>query len=334
MPRILSNVFLTARNAFIPVLIGTFSFLLIVQCGKGTDPADSDSPRPVSRSAYFRHDRSQNRLAYDYGWNILNSLEPDAILFTQGDNDTFPLWYLQEAAGVRRDVRVVNLSILNAPWYIKQLRDEGRTIPIELSDDFIDRRLTGGGMLSFPTLRWPPQAAEVTVSGITWEMPPTYLTGDGTYGILSAAHYMIVHIIDRVSWSRPIYFTSAVAPRHFIGLEPYLSYEGMVFRLTDTRSPSGTYRVDTGRLALNLSDRYRLGGITDPSVYRPPETARLLSIYFSAFLELMDGYHAEGNRTEARAAAQKARLFAQGDPYLLGLLDTAMRERGIAGTGE
>ncbi len=68
------------------------------------------------------HDRGKKTLAYDLGKNYLESCEKDAIVISFGDNDTYPLWYTQEVAGNRRDLRVMNYSLLGTDWYINQLR--------------------------------------------------------------------------------------------------------------------------------------------------------------------------------------------------------------------
>jgi hypothetical protein len=88
---------------------------------------------------YHTHDRPGNYLPWGSSYNILQTCEPNGIIFTNGDNDTFPLWYLQEVEGIRTDVTVANLSLLNTPWYIRQLRDsrpEGERF-INLTDEQI-----------------------------------------------------------------------------------------------------------------------------------------------------------------------------------------------------
>ena len=88
---------------------------------------------------YHSHDRTGNYLAFDYSYNLLQSCEPNAILFTNGDNDTFPLWFLQYVYNIRRDVRVVNLSLLNTSWYIYQLRDFEPKVSLMLDNSQIDQ---------------------------------------------------------------------------------------------------------------------------------------------------------------------------------------------------
>lgn len=81
-------------------------------------------PLQMVSQTWDDHDRSGRFAARDYAINYLNSLEPNAIVFCNGDNDTFPLWYAQEVEGVRPDVRIINLSYLNSDWYANQMRQQ------------------------------------------------------------------------------------------------------------------------------------------------------------------------------------------------------------------
>lgn len=114
-------------------------------------------PTIMAKENWNDHDRSHRFTSRDFAFNYLNSCAPNAILFTNGDNDTFPLWYDQEVENIRTDVRVVNLSLLNTDWYIDQLKRkayESDAVPFSMTFDqyvsgtrdyipFVDKKLSG-----------------------------------------------------------------------------------------------------------------------------------------------------------------------------------------------
>jgi len=93
-------------------------------------------PGLMAKENWDDHDRSHRYTAPAFAKNFLNSLRPNAIMFTNGDNDTFPLWYVQEVEDFRTDVRIVNLSYLTADWYIEQMKStyyDSEGLPISMT---------------------------------------------------------------------------------------------------------------------------------------------------------------------------------------------------------
>lgn len=96
------------------------------------------APALMASENWDDHDRSDRYLGLSFARNYLNSCEKNAILFTNGDNDTYPLWYAQNVEGIRTDVRIINLSLLSTDWYINALRRkvyDSEPLPISVTED-------------------------------------------------------------------------------------------------------------------------------------------------------------------------------------------------------
>jgi len=247
---------------------------------------------------YEVHDRTGDWVPRDYGYNILVSCEKDAVLFTNGDNDTFPLWYLQEVEGFRKDVRVVNLSLLNTDWYILQMKHEGKTIPIKYQDDFIENVLCGRDESSLRRRLWSSKGEEVQAAGITWTLPANTILNE-ELGILRTQDIMTVNIIDWINWSRPIYFAVTVAEENKAGLQNYLSMEGMVYRLVNTMGTPERPLLNVPVLDKNVFEKYQYRLLSNPEVYKPPNTLKLATNYFIGFAQLADRYTSMGEMENA-----------------------------------
>ena len=218
---------------------------------------------------WFEHDMSENYIPRDYAYNMLAGLEPDAILFTYGDNDTFPLWYIQYVEGYRPDVRVANLSLMNTSWYIRQLRDDEPTLPITYTDAEIDR------------LRPLPLKG----GGVAWKRDQA-----------------VNHIIQTTKWGRPIYFAATVAKEAW---EPYIDYlvmEGMVRKLIPHK---GTDQINPYMIARNFGEIFELRGVitedgeVDDSVYKNSDTRAMFQNFSIAVAQLAQHLAMEKKHEEA-----------------------------------
>ena len=255
------------------------------------------------------HDRAGNYVAYDYSYNILESCEQDAIVFTNGDNDTFPLWFLQEVYGIRKDVRVVCLSLLNTHWYIKQLRDLEPRVPINLSDRAIDRL--------YP-IPWKKQEMVIPVPDDVYEKKLEALKtrlGDSESGPLKkdviftleptfqvmgetglqVKDLMVLRILQAAEWRRPVYFALTVSNDNKLGLERYFRLDGLAFKVV----PYPREPIDPQKLMENLLEKYQYRSLSDPSVYLNVDVVKLLQNLRSVFLELARYYINKGQMEDA-----------------------------------
>ncbi len=213
-------------------------------------------PAFTLRAHFFQHDRSADFVCSEYAKNMLVGLDRDGIIFTNGDNDTFPLWYIQEVEKYRADVRVVNLSLLNTPWYIKQLRDNEPKVNIRWTD------------------------AELARLG-------PIKTKDGSW--ILVRDIGVQHILKYNSNKKPIYFAVTIPPNIYKPYREFLEMEGLAYRVVPRK---GQNMVNLAKLEENVWQNYSYLGLLDEdyqrdeSIYHPPFVHRLVQNYAAAFTQL------------------------------------------------
>ena len=273
-------------------------------------------PAMLGRSLWFTHDRRGNFVARDYAYNMLAPLPPNSFLFTNGDNDTFPLWYIQQVEGVRKDVRVVNMSLLNTDWYIKQLRDEEPKVPITFDDPDIDQNLATGALQI--TSRRSPAIESLLVdlasegAGMAEQGYVVDKAGQVLYtNVAMVRHIMKANQSGAAGWKKPAYFAVTV-PEH-AGLDPYFSLEGLVYRVNRDTLQDPVDELVT-RKALFETFRYRglfnEDGSWDPKVYKDENAATLSRNYAAAHLQLAFWYRRRGEIERSIAELERvSRMF-------------------------
>ncbi len=274
------------------------------------------SPLNVLAKNYHEQDRTGNYVAWDYSYNMLISAEQNGVIYTNGDNDTFPLWYLQEVENIRPDVRVVNLSLLNTPWYIKQLKHKDPKVPISLSDAQIEQLV---GAIPWPrkrTITLPgfsqetrnrelqefkqdfPNRVPDAPEKISFELAPKFARQ-----YLRVQDYMILNTLTANKFERPLYFAVTCAKDNMLdGLQKYLRMDGLLFKITTLRN----WSLGPTQMYNNLVKKFRYRHLNDPNVFLPRGTISLLQNYRTGFLQLATHYLNAGDSLRFREVMQKA----------------------------
>jgi len=330
---------IVTSNAAVGALGGVFVLLLLLvpinQAVGLTGLLTGKSFQESSKWAmYSRHN---NFIPYDYAYNILQSCEPNAILFTAGDNDTFPLWCIQDVYGVRRDVRIVNLSLGNMSWYIRQLKHEKPwgTDVIKLPG-FPDEQLNAPDDTEQGVHYevGPPRDISLTVNAATVSR---IMGADAPHGdvvmnwkytgqiqqegqnIFVVADQLVKDIVMNNINDRPIYFASVVPAYYRTGLDPYTRSEGLASRVVPVRQNVSRNGITTpineklfAQQAFTLAKEPSLtperGMIVrtynDPTASKSSLDDHYSISYRLMYLGLADYYISKQNLTEAKRALQ------------------------------
>ncbi|PIE51707.1 hypothetical protein CSA37_04920 [Candidatus Fermentibacteria bacterium] len=269
-------------------------------------------------------DRSGDYAARDYGINLLESCPENAVIITNGDNDTFPLWFAQGVLGVRRDVIISNLSLMNTRWYMKQLMEKD---PLLLSYDpeLVDSME--------PVFIWGPNFFHVTSDGMPvtsplertilddtfnsswpWVMEHGELAitvpslGRGNQGSVPMQDLLLINMVkNRDIHGREVVIAGTVASDNRKYVQDYLQMQGITFQIMD--SPVRTeVNPDFG---WEKSQNYLTTGLTDPGVYKDDQAVQIARNYASCYSRMAGQFLASGDSERALSSlAMAENLFS------------------------
>ena len=287
------------------------------------------------------HDRSDRYLVRDFGKNYFNSCDANAIIFTNGDNDTFPLWYLQETEedSVSLDTRVCNLSYLQTDWYIDQMRRPAyQSAPLPITwkrADYaegvrslvrLEDRITGPvdlkaalafllnqeGTTSNDVLPCKKFSVPVNVDNLIKQgaiteadrdkIAPEMIIDLSNKRYITKSELMILEMIAQNNWERPIYFAVTVGSDMHLGLTRYLQLEGMAYRLVPYKEASKEGTISTRIMYDNLMNKFVFGGINNPHIYLDENSERMCRAHRQMFDMLIEQLIKEGENEKAKKA--------------------------------
>ncbi|MBR2114355.1 MAG: DUF2723 domain-containing protein [Prevotella sp.] len=283
--RVISDKYLTpkgmsvARNATAHVIIACIACLLV--------------PLQMASQTWDDHDRSGRYTCRDFGQNYLMSMQDEGnpIIFTSGDNDTFPLWYNQEVEGVRRDVRDCNLEYLQTDWYIDQMKRpayDSPALPISWSHEDYQQ-----GRLEY----LPINTDSLTIT-----------SGKDTMTIsLKGKQYllknelMVLEMLSNAIWSRPFYMSISMG-NNLSFLRDHLVLEGLAYRISPTTEGQC---VDVERLYENIMYRFRYGGLNTKGIYVDEDVKRMADTHQLIMGILVDSLLQQGDTKRALKVCRK-----------------------------
>ena len=253
-------------------------------------------PLNIILTNLYKCNRSAFTFPEDFAYNLLSGCKQNGILFTNGDNDTYPLWYLQNVEGFRNDVAVVNLSLLNTDFYIAQLQrkykffPEGSEVlnPEKFAPSHIDSTISVNIVSS--TLVKPnnkKDSISVKYTGRNFGKKRGLLPQDKA----------LISLLENNAWQRPVYFSVTASQDNLIGLNDYLGTAGMIRELLPVKGHS----LLPGQLNNNLLSKFRFRNFNNRSVYVDKTTADLYSNYTFLFLRLCDYFLKNGDKKAARS---------------------------------